>query len=277
MSVEPPDVQLERAIQFFHNEKTLAQMPGLNDGILAALLGIATETYRSLRERFASRAREAARELLADPGFAARVDRLPFPAGGVVAGIGDSITDDAQSWFEILRHLLDLRRPADTITFVNNAVSGDTTTQVLIRFLAVVARQPAWIICMAGTNDARTHGTAPAKTLVSIDATERNLAALRQFGATQTSARWLWITPATVLEEQIAGDAFLSSLQLMWRNADLAPVAEAVRRQPDPHVDLQRLFGQPPDPALLLPDGLHPSLAGQKVIVRAVVERLSEL
>lgn len=276
MSAASPEAQLERMVQFFHYGKTLALMPGLNDGLLSALFGLELDTYRALVDRFAQNARAAARELLADDDFAARVDRLPFSANSTVVGLGDSITDDLQSWLEILRHLLDLRRPADAIQVINAGISGETTSQMHSRFLgAVVAHQPSWIICMAGTNDARTHGTAPIKTLVSADETERNLAALRNFAATQTDARWLWLTPATVIEEQIAADPFLSMLQAMWRNADLAVVAAAVRRQPDPHVDLQSLFGLPADPALFISDGLHPSLAGQKVIVRAVVEHLS--
>ena len=64
-------------------------------------------------------------------------------------------------------------------------------------------------------------------------------------------------------------------MQLGWRNDDLAAVAEAVRRQPDPVVDLYALFGVPANPGWLLPDGLHPSLAGQKAIVTALIERLS--
>ena len=39
---------------------------------------------------------------------------------------------------------------------------------------------------------------------------------------------------------------------------------------------LQDVLGMPPDPSLLLPDGLHPSLAGQTAIVRAVVETLTD-
>jgi acyl-CoA thioesterase-1 len=265
-----------RMVRFLHYEKALALMPGLSEGLLATLNGLTLEDYRATRAQFAAEAREAARDLLADATFAASADRLPFAPGAVVVGLGDSITDDLQSWLEILRHLLDLRRPADAIQVVNAGISGETTAQMYSRFLgAVAARQPSWIICMAGTNDARTHGTSPIKTLVSADETERNLAALRNFAATQTSARWLWLTPAAVIEEQIAADPFLSMLQAMWRNDDLAVVAAAVRRQPDPHVDLQTLFGLPADPALFISDGLHPSLAGQKVIVRAVVEHLS--
>ncbi len=270
-------VDQERMVQFFHYEKLLAQMPGLSEELLATLNGFSVEVYREAREWFAEQARGAAQELLAEEGFAALVDRLPFAPGAVVAGIGDSITDDSQSWFEILRQLLDLRRPDDKVQFINAGVSGETTMQMLARFLGVVVTQPAWVICFAGTNDARRHGTQPLKTLVGLAETEQNFAALRQYGATQTEARWLWMTPATVVEKQIAADPFLSSRQVMWRNDDLRAVADVVRRQTDPHVDLQPLFGTPADPGLLLSDGLHPNLAGQKVIARAVVERLAGL
>jgi len=48
-----------------------------------------------------------------------------------------------------------------------------------------------------------------------------------------------------------------------------------VRGQTDPVVGVQAIFGVPANPDLLLSDGLHPSLAGQKAIVRALVERLT--
>jgi lysophospholipase L1-like esterase len=265
----------ERMLQFFHYEKLLALMPGMSEQLTATLNGFSLDDYRALRAHFAGQAREAAQELLADADFAARVDRLPFAPGATVAAVGDSITDDLQSWFEIVRHALDLRRPNDNVTFINAGVSGETTSQMLARFFAIADRKPDWIICFAGTNDARRHGHQPTKTLVSPDETERNLAALRHFGATQTSAQWLWVTPATVVEEQIASDPFLSGRQVHWRNDDVRAAADAVRRQPGPIVDLQPLFGTPANPAYLLSDGLHPNLTGQKVIARAVVEGLS--
>jgi lysophospholipase L1-like esterase len=128
---------------------------------------------------------------------------------------------------------------------------------------------------MIGTNDARLHGQSPTKTLVSPHETEKNLAMLHNFARTQTSARWVWLTPATVIEPMIAAHWFLGPLQLMWKNEDLTAVAEAVKRQTDPVVDLQQHFGIPAKPDLLLDDGLHPSLAGQKVIVKALVEQLA--
>jgi lysophospholipase L1-like esterase len=268
--------QLSYIIQFRHPEKFFGDLPGMNDALIANLYGIQYATYEGIKAHFVEYARKAAGELLADADFAARVDRLPFQPGQRVVCLGDSITDDYQSWAEILRHTLAIRRPDDAITVINAGVSGDTTAQMLSRFLAVVQQEPAWVICMAGTNDARRHGLQPAKILVSLDETAQNLAALRHFAATQTAARWVWMTPASVLEEQIVNDWFIGSLQVSWRNADLRAIGDRVRAMPDPVVDLQAAFGIPPKPEYLLPDGLHPSLAGQQVMLRALVERLTD-
>ena len=267
--------QMAYLLQFQHPSKILAQMPGMDEATVAHILNVAIDAYRQVRSGFVAQAREVAAELLADPAFSDRVGRLPFSPGDTVVALGDSITDDWQSWLEILRHLLDLRRPQDRIQVINAGISGDTTSQMMSRFLDVVLLKPDWIICMAGTNDARRHGKSPTKVLVSVEETAKNLEMLRHFAATQTSARWVWMTPGTVIEEQIPAHWFLGPMQLAWRNEDLAAIAEVVRRQPDPVVDLYALFGLPANPEWLLPDGLHPSLAGQKAIVSALVEQLS--
>jgi acyl-CoA thioesterase-1 len=272
--------QFRYVLQFQHKEKVLGQIPGVNDATIAALWGIDAATYRQTRDRFAARAARAARDLLRDPEFAARIDWLPFRPGETVVGLGDSITDDDQSWLGILGCALAQRRPQDEITILNEGISGDTTAQMISRFLDVVLDEPDWIVCFAGTNDARLHGQCPLKTLVSVEETVKNLEMLRHFGTTQTSARWVWITPATVIEKQIANDWFLSAFEMQWRNEDLAATAaavtEAANAHHDPVVDLQAVFGIPADRKLLLPDGLHPSLNGQKAITRALVTTLSD-
>lgn len=270
-----PEQFLEFLIQFRHPEKIFADMPGISEATCAALLGLDVERYRRMKEKFKDHARSAAHDLLQDSTFATRVDRLPFAPGQTIVGLGDSITDDAQSWLEILRYLLDFRRGKDGIKVINAGISADTTCHIISRFASIVMQQPDWIICMAGTNDVRLHGQSPNKILVSIEETEKNLKMLRNFATAQTTARWIWMTPATVDEERIA--AFWSSLpyQLMWRNKDLMAVAESIRKQGEPVVDLQAVFGFPPRPEFLLIDGLHPSLAGQKAIAKALVENLS--
>ena len=275
MSEQPYALEeLSYIIQFQHPEKTLAGMPGMNDALVAMLHNIDLVTYQTIKTHFDDNARNAAMDLLSDPAFAARVDRLPFVAGEIIVGLGDSITDDYQSWLEILRHLLALRRPQDNLTVINAGISGDTTANLISRFLDVVNAKPDWIFCFVGTNDARLHGESPTKTLLSLSETAANLHMLRHYAAKQTQAEWVWLTPATVLEDWISVDWFLGPLQLGWRNSDMAAIAELMHTLTDPVVDLQAVFGTPANPDYLLPDGLHPSLAGQKAIVTALIERL---
>ena len=281
MSTHPSNLQhsLEFTVQFVHPDRTVS-LPGMTDAIVAALLEITPERYAQLRAQFATRVRSAAEELLSDAAFSQQIDALPFRQGATLVGLGDSITDDRQSWFEILCTVLELRRGSGSFAFVNAGISGDTTARLIERFLGVVQAQPDWVLCLAGTNDARLHGLQPTKTLVSAEETERNLAMLRAYAARQTSARWVWMTPPPVLEAKIAAYWGQPAFQMMWRNADLRAVAALMQQLPPQYpgdllVDLQSAFGPAPAAELLLFDGLHPSLEGQKLIVRALVERLA--
>ena len=278
--VELRRADLEYVVQFQHPEKMLAGVPAqpeITAAMIAPFFGLNANVYEEIRAGFAVRAREAARELLEDFDFRERVDRLPFEAGTTVVGLGDNITDDLQSWFEILRNLVEERRPQDGIRFVNAGISGDTTSQIISRFLGDVVQQgPAWIISMMGTNDVRRHGEDPTKILVSHDETEANLHMIRNFAEEQTRAKRIWMTPTPVMEDRIAASPFFATQQLMWRNEDLEEIADIVRGNDDPVVDLQDVIRDPVDPELLLPDGLNPSLEGQRTIAAALVDRLAE-
>lgn len=266
---------IEGLVQSIHPEKLFFYLPGLGEPQLAALYGLDVETYRAIRERFDAGARGAAAELLADPAFTARVDRLPFGSGATMVGGGESDIDDLQSWLEILRHLLDLRRPQDRITVVNHGISGLSTTEALPRFGATLGQSPDWILCGLGGNDAVRYGLDPTKTRVSLAETEQNLAELRHQAATQSEAEWVWLTRWSIDEARIAAYPPFRMGQFALRGADIDAVSGVVRRQPGTVVDLGSVFGRPPTPTLLREDGLHPSLAGHQVIARAVVERLT--
>ena len=144
-------------MQYHHPEKALAELPGgqeIGDELLAPFFGTDVETYREIKGAFVERSHRCARELLEDVRFARFVDRLPFEPGSTVVGLGDSLTDDSQSWLEILRHLLAEHRPDDGIELVNAGISGDTTSGLLGRFLDILEGDPAWVIILIGTNDA---------------------------------------------------------------------------------------------------------------------------
>jgi lysophospholipase L1-like esterase len=269
-------MMIETWVQYTHLEKLYGYLPGMDEALLARLFGLDLEEYREMKVRFDVNALDAAVELLEEPGFAGRVDRLPFRTGQTVVGVGDSITDDLQSWLEIVRRLLAERRPEDGIRVVNAGLSAHTTAMVLRRFIpGVVSLKPDWILCLLGGNDATRVGPEPNKPQVSIGETAKNLEAIRRMAREQTGAEWVWITPPTYDEERAASFPPFKMGQSVFLNDDIVAIGDHIREQEEIVVDTQAVFGIPADPELQGPDGVHPSLAGQKTIARAFVERLA--
>jgi hypothetical protein len=76
-------------------------------------------------------------------------------------------------------------------------------------------------------------------------------------------------------EERAAAFPAFKIGRSVFLNRDVVAIEEYIRRQEEPVVDIQAVFGLPADPELQGPAGVHPSLAGQKAIARAFVERLT--
>lgn len=271
----PTRDELERLVRLQHPWKVLAGLPGvaaLDDRVTAGLLDTDPATYDELRAGVERGAAESASRLLDDPAWAERMDALPFAAGDVVVALGDSLTADLGSWAEILRRALDLRRGGDGIRIVNAGVSGETTTDVRKRLVAVAGEAPAWVVVLVGTNDARSHGYDAPEPLVSREESARNLAAIRDFLRRRTGARLVWMTPPPVLEDLIARDRRFRLQELSWDDGELAARAALAHDLGDPVIDLGPVFGRPCPPELLLADGLHPSPAGHERILGALLE-----
>ena len=224
---------------------------------------------------YAAAARSAAEELLADATFAAQVDRLPFQKNALVAVIGESDAGSLQSWIEIVRHLLDPRRPEDGIQLVNAGVSAQTMSRAFGPFVPILAQHPDWIICALGGNDAVRIGPEPTKTLVSIEETTRNLAELRRLTGLETRAQWVWLVRMPIDETRMESYApfQMGPVPFVWRNADLDPINAWFNAQPELVVSIHAAFGSPVPPEFQEPDGLHPTLAGHQAIAREFVER----
>lgn len=264
-----------KLVQMQHPEKLLNFARHLNDMALADIYGMNVTTYLKIKQQLALQTKEAAQQLLEDPAFADRVDHLPFKAGETVIGVGESTTDDLLSWLEILRQLLELRRPQDRIRIINDGISGNTSTQVLGRFSSIVAKDPDWIICMIGGNDVMRVGREPTKTQVSTEETFKNLVAIRYIATAQTQAEWVWLTPPTFDEQRVAVFPYFQQGQLSWRNDDILLIGDIIRSLPDPVVDTQVGFGRPASPLFIGPDGIHPTISGHKAIVTWLVEKLT--
>lgn len=269
--VEEPPRFLAR---FIHVEKMLPPLPGVHDMLLADLLKMPAEVLKGIREQLAAEVRQSAEALLGDMAFAKQVDRLPFAAGSTVVGFGDSLTDDLQSWLEILRQVLDIRRPKDGITLVNAGASGESTTQMLFRVPQVLSVNPACIICMAGTNDARRFGALPV-TQVSLSETRRNLAAFADTALKNSKARWVWMTPPPVIEARVTGHWFWTPMATSWNAPDVQAIGDALLASKEQVVDLRPAFAGATGADLILDDGVHPTLQGQATILRALVAALA--
>ena len=269
----------EELARSVHPEKLFAFLPGMSAANLAALYGLDEPAYAAIRDRFAAQTAAAARELLAESEFAAAVDRLPFSSGQTLAVIGESTTDAADSWLEILGHLIRLRRPADAIKLVNTAISGYPTTMLQRVMSETLQRhRPSWVALFAGANDALRYGAGATRPLVTDAETARNLAEMRRQAAA-AGARRIWMTTTSRDTARIAAYPPFQAQQIWVEDDDLRAVDDAIRATAgdgDVVVDLSGAFGSPPDRGLLRADGLHPTLAGQQAIARRFVERLAD-
>lgn len=268
--------QWTKLIRMQHPEKMLKFVRSFQDETLATLYGIPdTETFLRLKNSLQRQTKEAAAQLLEDPAFADRVDQLPFRQGETIVGLGESTTDDLLSWFEILRQLLELRRPWDGIRLVNEGLSGHTSSQLLGRINGTMAHDPDWVLCMIGGNDALRFGPEPSPTQVSIGETSRNLAEIRRLAQARGNPRWIWITPTTINGERIEAFPPFRQGGIRCRNEDIAAIGDVMRNLSDPVVDTQADFGLPANALWMEADGLHPSLAGHQVIVTLLVQELT--
>jgi lysophospholipase L1-like esterase len=263
-------------LQYTHLEKLYGYLPGMPDA-LPSVFALTSEEYSAQRAGFEAAVRRTAVEILSDPVHASMVDALPLAQGARILAVGDSVTDDLQSWVEILRHLLELRRPGDEITVVNGGLSAHTTAMVLRRWPATIAAaRPDLIVCALGGNDITRVGAGATKTVVSRDESLANLQELRRIAREMTEARWLWMTPVPVIEERIQQYGPFRFGASDWRNDDLVPLSRAISDFPDTTVDLTSVFGVPADPRLQGVDGVHPNLDGQRAIVLALLGTLAE-
>jgi len=137
--------------------------------------------------------------------------------------------------------------------------------------------QPDWVIFLFGTNDARTQGPHPTKTLVHHEETRRNIAELRHRISSETSATAIWITPPAVDEAMVANHWGLERFGVRYRNQDLERVATIIRESGAPVIDAFHALGTPPSSDVLMGDGLHFTVEGQKRIALEVIRGWSNL
>lgn len=263
-------------IPFFHFGKRFPLLPGKNDiDAEAGLIGIDGAELKKYREDFDKVAKKAALELLKEDDIVDLIDKMPFDGEEVIVAIGDSITEDAQGWFNIFKHVLEISVENAGFTFVNAGIAFDTTTDVLRRFdRDVLIYEPDWVFIALGTFDAQRLNISYDKPLISLSETWENLETIQQLVEDRVENPPVWITPAPVISE-LLDENLLYDFTI--HQTDLAQVQQIVAGKQGVIVDpLGRRMGKEnPDAWNYLSDGLHPSLLGHMNTVREVIKKLA--
>ena len=109
--------KLQRQVQFFHPEKKYSVLRGgFSSSAHAALFGLREQFYNSMKETFSNRVNDAAKELCADSAYVRAIKCLPLKTQAKIVVLGDSLTDDSQSWFSMIE------RSFEIVRFINLAV-----------------------------------------------------------------------------------------------------------------------------------------------------------
>ena len=272
-----PDEPAHNAARFLHLDKAVMlarsplvpQVPG---SLAASLGGYDPHHFTRISRGLAYSVQRAAEQLLADPEFSQALESLPLAPGERIVALGDSITDDSVSWAEQLKAVLALTRP--DVTVLNHGVTGATTHDHLARVDLLVQARPTWVIQLLGTNDVRRQGRNTWLCMVEPEQTARNLEKLAQLIANETGARLTRMAPPPVIEARIQEWEPFAVEQISWRARDVENVAATVLQADPPAINLAAIFAERAE-ELLLPDGVHPNVAGQSVILRSLVIELS--
>ena len=268
--------QLQRQVQFFHPQKKYPFLRGgFSTAAHAALFGLRESFYSAMQDDFTNQVNDAAKILCDEQSYAEAILSIALKPQAQVVVLGDSLTDDSQSWFAIVERSFALLRPDDHIQFTNLAVSGDTTSQLLGTVIPAAQLNADLYFCFSGTNDARIQGGSQYKHCTSLDEIERNINSVLTYAKQETTAPWIWITPVGVDELRVSEHEFFKPLKASWCNTHIDATAQLMIKLADNIIDIREDFGHLVSNTLLDEDGLHWSIEGQKLTAKVIVEQLN--
>jgi lysophospholipase L1-like esterase len=191
--------------------------------------------------------------------------------------LGESTTDALNSWVVILNYLLKQKRPGDNIKIVNNAVSGQTTTEALKRITTQVNQKPNWVLCFLGSNDCARYGDEGNKTNVSLTETLNNLSTIRNIVSVESpNTNFIWLAPAPINEKKASDFPPFKKMNLFLKNTDLLAVADSLKLKAEPVVDFRDVLGVPARSEFMQFDGAHYTIEGQILIAKHLLNNLAK-
>ena len=221
-----------------------------------------------------SEARASAAELLGEADVIETLPLLPFKRDARVLAVGDSITADRLGWAELMS-LVTSEVPQSAFTVINMGVGGQTSSDVISQVDVYADLEPDWVILMVGTNDFRFHTEQVNVTMLSKSETERNLLLIRQLIENELGARLVVVTPPPVVRPGVTVGT--AARAVGWREGYDASLAEFIRSEFANHIDVHSVLGGVAVDGLFEEDGVHPSVDGQKLILRTILHHLASI
>jgi len=268
------DILQTYLLQFLNIEKRFPLLPGTkNTEAVAGFIGITEQELLEHRNDYEEKAKQAALEVLKDDDISEIIDQLPFDTGDTIAVLGDSISDDLQGWFSILKHVLQLTFQDNDFTFVNAGISYNTTTEALARIdRDLLLHEPDWVFVALGTFDAQRLNVAANRTLIPLSETWENLNTIQEIVNQQVENPIIWVTPPKIIEELLEDHPFYD---FFIKQADLNKVRELVAGKKGFIVDPRGKRIGEQEAWHYLTDGLHPSLTGHIETVKHIIKAMS--
>ncbi len=271
MKQEEKEALLEYLVQFSNIEKRFPLFQGVQDPeAVADFIGIDVENFKKIRESFDGQVRQAAEEILKDETMLKNAENLPFKPDDTIAVIGDSVTDDRQSWFHILSNVLDMVIPKAKFRYVDASISDSLSADALRRLERdVMAKDPDWIFVALGSQDAMRLHLITGRTLVSLSEFWENINAIESAIVQNCKNPPVWITPPPVIPELMQQMPLLDGIV---DDQDLRDFREVIAGKTGFIVDPSgSRMGNPPKEWNYLNDGFRPSLAGNMETVRSIL------
>lgn len=262
-------------LQFLNIEKMYPLLPGItNTKAVANLFGLEEGELNKLRGTFTQNAKEAALELLKDDDVTDWIDQLPFKPDDTIIALGDSSTDDLQSWFSIFQEILNITVPEADFTFINAGQTNNTSSEALRRIHRdVLSYEPDWVLISLGMFDVTRLSIAPKRTLLPLSETWENLSTIEDAIKEVTDKPVIWITPPPIIP------GLLDKMELFdfdITDEDLAQVRQIIAGKTGYIVDpTGKRMGNPPEAWYYLSDGINPSLSGHVNTTRALLYTLA--
>ncbi|RZS91652.1 acyl-CoA thioesterase-1 [Motilibacter rhizosphaerae] len=275
----PPWLDAATIARYTHFERLPQHaMVGLEPelGLLldAHFVGCPPQQLQAIRDEHARAVTAAAEDLLAEPGFADDLLRAVAVTGPRIVVLGDSITADSLSWANLLAACVTLVSALDGASVVNLAVSGSTTSETIPMFDLVAREEPTAVLAMLGTNDGRRQGSTAGVRTVSAGETRRNLLALQQLTEDEVGARFFAVAPPPMDQQRYLAVTPEAS-PTRFTTEDLDDTLAVLRGTLPGLIELPDLPDDGQADEFWLPDGLHPTLAGQRALLRRIAYGLA--